>query len=374
MRLLQWLLFLVVVGILLSEKYAPIFFFVGAVIALFLIGALFEKRIERAFLARIAQAGGNPDTLNGQALYEGLKYEYELLRPIGRFSTYTFTLQVIAKKSGSFRVSRKNWIVRSNQTRNVLTGDSAFDHDFMIESETPEYASAIFSIPENRAAIRNIMTHGYTFIEQVGTKLKAICIRLTTDDPCSDIITSVIPRLASLGGVDQNLLATAPSQPKHESIISTSSVTIWNPNAIVIWSLILTPAFGSYLLMLNWKTLGQPDKAASSQDWFHASLVILLIYILAITFMPHSKSAELSGYVMGLCLLAWYFFVARPQVKFVKEKFGSDYSKKPWGRALFAGYVAFMCYVAVVIVLSDQTSHGSQAERAPKTTHSLPLH
>jgi len=37
---------------------------------------------------------------------------------------------------------------------------------------------------------------------------------------------------------------------------------IWNPNAAANWSILFTPAFGSYLQMLNWRTLSEPAKAS----------------------------------------------------------------------------------------------------------------
>lgn len=242
MRFLQWLPYLVFFGFVLTIKGMPAFYvFVSVIIAsLGIIGiTLFENRIERAFLARIVKAGGNPDTPIGQAIYEGLKYEYEYSRYFSLSRSFknpaAFTLQVTAQKPGSFRVSRKKWMVRTKQPGIIFTGDSAFDHDFMLESEMPEYATAIFSTPENRDALRNIMAHGYTFIEQVGTKIKAVWMNPSTDEPTTGIVTSVIPRLALFGGVDPSLLAPALnySDPKSESFITTSGVVAQKKNWVI---------------------------------------------------------------------------------------------------------------------------------------------
>ncbi len=133
---------------------------------------------------------------------------------------------------------------------------------------------------------------------------------------------------------------------------SSQSDAIWNPNATANWSLIFTPAFGSYLQMLNWKTLGQPDKAASSQNWFYASLAILAVYVLMGIFMSDSKAADGAARGLGfLYLLVWYFSVGRSQGKFVKEKFGSNYPKKPWGKALLIGIAAIIGYFIFAVVV-----------------------
>lgn len=127
---------------------------------------------------------------------------------------------------------------------------------------------------------------------------------------------------------------------------------IWNPNAAANWSLIFTPAFGSYLQMLNWKALGQSDKAESSQNWFYASLAILVVYVLMGVFMSDSKAAD--GAARGLSflyLLVWYFSAGRSQGKFVKEKFGSNFPKKPWGKALLIGIAAIIGYFLFAVVV-----------------------
>ena len=141
---------------------------------------------------------------------------------------------------------------------------------------------------------------------------------------------------------------TASTQPQRVE------AAIWNPNAAANWSLIFSPAFGAYLQMLNWRALGEPEKAASSQNWFYVGLAMLLVYVLMAAFMSDPKAVEGAARGLGfLFLLVWYFSSGRAQGKYVKEKFGKTYAKKPWGRALLIGVGAFVGYfmVAVVIVL-----------------------
>ena len=153
-------------------------------------------------------------------------------------------------------------------------------------------------------------------------------------------------------GTAQSNIGVQQSSPT-SAAASDQSNAIWNPNATANWSLVLTPAFGSYLQMLNWKALGQSDKAASSQNWFHASLAFLVVDVLIEVFMSGSKAPV--GAVSGLNLLVWYFSFGRSQGKFVKEKFGSNYPKKPWGKALLIGHTAMIGYfiftfIAAVVV------------------------
>jgi len=144
-------------------------------------------------------------------------------------------------------------------------------------------------------------------------------------------------------GMQQNIpTPVADSEPKN---------AIWNPNAASGWSIVFTPAFGSYLQMLNWKALGQPDKAESSQNWFYASLAILVVYVLMVVFMSNSKAADDATRGLAfLYFLVWYFSDGRSQGKFVKEKFGSNYPKKPWGKALLIGTAVITGHIIFAVV------------------------
>ena len=104
--------------------------------------------------------------------------------------------------------------------------------------------------------------------------------------------------------------------------------------------------------MLNWYALGEPEKAASAQNWFYVSLGMLAVYVLMGVFMDDSKAADGAAQGLGfLFLIVWYFSAGRAQSKYVKEKFGSSYARKPWGKALLIGVAAFVgFFIAAVIV------------------------
>ena len=149
--------------------------------------------------------------------------------------------------------------------------------------------------------------------------------------------------LSNIGVQQNSSTSVAASDPSN---------AIWNPNATANWSLVFSPAFGSYLQMLNWKALGKSDKAASSQNWFYASLAILVVYVLMGVFMSDSKAADGAARGLGfLYLLVWYFSVGRSQGKFVKEKFGSNYPKKPWGKALLIAIAAIIGYFVFAVIV-----------------------
>lgn len=125
---------------------------------------------------------------------------------------------------------------------------------------------------------------------------------------------------------------------------------IWNPNAASNWSLIFTPAFGSYLHACNWRVLGEKKRAHSAMGWFYFSLFMLVVYIFM--GMVDGRAAESAEHALGLFyLIIWYFVVGRSQAKYVKEKFGNEYSHRGWGKPLLIGVAAIIGYLFVAMVI-----------------------
>lgn len=124
---------------------------------------------------------------------------------------------------------------------------------------------------------------------------------------------------------------------------------IWNPDAAANWSLLFTPAFGSYLHMRNWIALGQPEKASTAKVWFWVSLALLVAYVV-MGLLGDGKSGVGRG-VGAAFLITWYFVAAREQAKYVKEKLGKAYVRRPWTKALLlgvAGIAGYFVFAAVV--------------------------
>lgn len=149
-----------------------------------------------------------------------------------------------------------------------------------------------------------------------------------------------------------------PTQQHGDSapaLSASSDITIWNPNAASNWSLIFTPAFGSYIHMLNWQALDQPQKAASARVWFYFSLAMLVMYFLMGLFIADAKTADGAARGLGfLYLIVWYFSAGRSQAKYVKAKFGSSYQRRGWGKPLLIGFGAVIaCTMLALIVGMD---------------------
>lgn len=120
---------------------------------------------------------------------------------------------------------------------------------------------------------------------------------------------------------------------------ANSKPALWNPNAAANWSLLFSPIFGSYLNTKNWREMGETKCAGTSNIWFWLSIAILVLCFFA------------PSYRIGIgfwYLVIWYFAAGRKQAKFVKEKYGDDYTHRSWGKPL--GIAALLIIGAVFVL------------------------
>jgi hypothetical protein len=123
---------------------------------------------------------------------------------------------------------------------------------------------------------------------------------------------------------------------------------IWNPNAACNWSVLLSPAFGAYIHALNWMTLNEPQRARSAKVWFHVSLLMTAIVGLLSVVGVDKQTLRYLGVVY---LVIWYFANGRSQARYVKERYGKDYPRRPWGKPLLIAIAVFVASIILVFVL-----------------------
>lgn len=103
---------------------------------------------------------------------------------------------------------------------------------------------------------------------------------------------------------------------------------LWNPDAVGNWSLLFTPLFGAVLVRKNWRALGQEQRASRALIWAFVTPPIVFAGL---------------GFPL---LLVWYFASNRPQARYVRERWGADYPRQPWGKVLG---IAFCIWVALLL-------------------------
>lgn len=107
---------------------------------------------------------------------------------------------------------------------------------------------------------------------------------------------------------------------------------IWNPLAIVFWSLLFGPLWGVTLAWLNWERLDAVRARRANGAWaFGAFAVNVLTNKLATT--PGIDDTTL---LVGLTLLSWGYILLwvlvshRVQISQVRASFGTSYPRRSW--------------------------------------------
>lgn len=149
---------------------------------------------------------------------------------------------------------------------------------------------------------------------------------------------------------------TLPKSSHKDSKIKLEDIdknAIWNPNATVNWSFPFTPAFGSYLQSKNWQVLGDEKKAKGAMIWFYISIVAIIVSLSSFVIYKGKAvySVDFWPLLWLLYITIWYYISGRSQAKYVKEKFGKDYSRRPWTKPLLIGFGGWLAYNAAVITL-----------------------
>ena len=128
----------------------------------------------------------------------------------------------------------------------------------------------------------------------------------------------------------------APPKSKVADIVQGEAApALWNPGAAASWSLLFSPAFGAFLHMKNWEALGESDKAAGAKKWVVIYIVTIVGLAAVSAFLPHNRAIPAILRLTGFCLLlSWYFVSGKPQLEFVKSRYGKQYPRKGWGQPI----------------------------------------
>lgn len=149
------------------------------------------------------------------------------------------------------------------------------------------------------------------------------------------------------------LLPAELAIPVPANVVEITAPALWNPLAVRAWSLLFTPAFGSFLMMKNWKTLGDDAKAKRSLIWFWGSLGFIFLALITPNTDGVTAVFRTGSFIL---FVAWAILEAEKQVRFVKETYGEDYTRKPWGKPLGIGAACIFLPVLGLIGLFGESA------------------
>ena len=119
------------------------------------------------------------------------------------------------------------------------------------------------------------------------------------------------------------------------SAAPTAAPALWRPSAVAAWSLFFTPVFGSWLLMHNWRVLGQAQAARAARRWLLASVLVLALELLAGAVSTRvNGNAPFAQWLALAWLGLWLLGAAAPQWRLVRRRFGRRYARRGWNGAL----------------------------------------
>jgi hypothetical protein len=120
---------------------------------------------------------------------------------------------------------------------------------------------------------------------------------------------------------------------------------VWNPSIAACWSVIFTPAFGSWLLMRNWEALGDLRQAEAARKWFAFSIGLLAVRLLSAAINTRLNSqSNLLLWVSWGWLLVWWIVAVAPQARLVRARFGADFPRLGWDYALLLALAGGIAY------------------------------
>lgn len=132
--------------------------------------------------------------------------------------------------------------------------------------------------------------------------------------------------------------------PSHNLPNSNNTPALWNPQAAVWWSLLLSPAFGAILHLINARAMNHDEQVNDNTIFLIAYGIIIVVAIpLAIT---HNMNTNFVGIGMTI---GWYLVVGKKQVQYVAETFGKDYPHKTWLLPVVLGIVGIIALLFLVV-------------------------
>src|ERR1041385_1812259 len=90
--------------------------------------------------------------------------------------------------------------------------------------------------------------------------------------------------------------------------------TIWSPYMAIFGSILLTPAFGGFLIWRNWLRMNRRRRAVVAAPWFWLGFVVIALIF-------WFRSDKLVWIIAAAYLVAWIAFSAYPQIRYVNTTF-----------------------------------------------------
>lgn len=138
-----------------------------------------QRRRNTSTLSKLAETLGSHDISSGHRYtgeLDGTRYSYQYQEG-SRNSPSHFMVMLDAPSPAAFQVTREGRLERFFKglgfTVEVQTGESRFDREFFLQTDTPGFARQVFSGARQREAIRRLFRQGFNRVTHDGKTLNA---------------------------------------------------------------------------------------------------------------------------------------------------------------------------------------------------------
>ena len=154
------------------------------------------------------------------------------------------------------------------------------------------------------------------------------------------------------------LIPDLPELKNRTTDFINSEPQLWNSLLIRISSLFFTFGFGAYLTALNWKNLGEHEKAKRSMYWFYAAVALFLFP----TIIPDSPiGTGFSRFLFLVGFIGWANSkLVKEQADFINLHYGTIYTRRSFLKPIGVWCACFSVFILAVIVRGGTESPGSQ--------------
>jgi len=227
---------------------------------------------------------------------DGVQYRYSI-QPGGKNAPPSLTVAIECKSHGDFELRKENafdrFFKRMGVACEIQTGDPAFDADYYIHTDTPDFTRVCFGDSRRLTRVREIYEAGFTSIKHDGETLAARIEPLQTE-PGETLVEQTVSRLVMMAkdmpASPQFGAFCASAWKRKRSFLIAVSLAIYATGMIcLVLGLISYPPLDGGLLFLDSLRYSLPalalylffalvtlkGRSASHKEWAVAAAVSL---------------------------------------------------------------------------------------------------
>ncbi len=268
----------------------------------------FRKNKERQnVLKQVSQSWNIPDLQSGkiyQAVYEGMEYEYEYFAGTRKYPSY-FKIRIKCLSKGEFVIGKESkldaWARNVGISCEIQTGDVQFDEEFYIRTNSVDFTTAYFFLPQKREAVKDLFRLGFNKLKHDGKILEMTMQPFDSPESRNPtFIPEVVRRIKILGenipeGYPENLIGGMSHWKVKRTVVFSVMGIVLAVGIVgsIVGTFLYLPLDDGDILLFSLKY---------SMSWFAIFLVLAVIFLKG----RSSSHTELMG-VFFLGLLGFVF-------------------------------------------------------------------